>query len=61
MAIVKTDEGDGIYILPDSARCTLCGENPLFIIDLPDGCPEKKLPFDYTCRPEYCEYYTEQD
>ncbi len=60
MAIVKTDDGIDIYVLPDSAKCELCGESPTDIIWLPDGCPEKKFDWDMVCKPSYCPYYTEE-
>lgn len=59
MAIVKTDDGVDIYVLPDGATCVLCGENPLYMTWLPDGCPEKVHDWDVVCKPSYCPYYTE--
>lgn len=59
MAIVKTDDGVDIYVLPAGATCVLCGKNPLYMTLLPDGCPEKKWDWDMTCKPSYCPYYTE--
>ena len=59
MVIVKTDDGIDIFVLPDSARCDLADENPLYMSELPEGCPEQKCAWDDICRPSYCNHYCE--
>ena len=59
MVFVKTDDGIDIFVLPESALCELAQENPLYMNDLPDGCPMKDSAWACVCKPSYCNYYGE--
>ena len=56
---VMTDDGIEIFVLPDSARCILCGENPLDADECPE-CPDTRGR-EGVCYPSYCNYYTERE
>ena len=50
---IKTDDGINIYVLPDNAKCKLCGLDPFYA----EVCPLSNCSI---CYPNYCEFYSEE-
>ena len=50
---IQTDDGIEIFVLPDTAFCSLCKGNPLF---LNGKCPVTDTDI---CKPSYCYFYGE--